>query len=111
MMSIENFRIELFQKLLAARCAPHERLFFITRDLFSGDTGDIRVYMDSEMQHLVNLYPYQVAYVSCESNPNQLTFIDIIPELKEEGGNIIQTFYFYDCEQHKVSSFVNIVKP
>ncbi len=110
MMPIEQFREELFQKLFAARSIEHERLFYISKKNFSGETGDIRAYMDSEMQHFVNAYPYRVAYVSCESDESNLAFIDIVPDLKDVGGTIMQTFYFYDCDNHKISSFVNMVK-
>ena len=111
MMAIEDFKKELFAKLLAARIIEHERLFFIPKDLFSGTIADIRVYMDSEMQNLVTIPPYRVSYVSCESSVDQLAFIDITPDLKEENGIITQTFYYYDCDNHKVSCFINLVKP
>ncbi len=109
-MTIEEFRLELFQKLLAARTIEHERVFYIPKSLFSGVIPDIRVYMDSELQHLVNAYPYRVAYISCESDKDNLAFIDIIPEIKEINGVIMQTYYLYDCDNHKVTSFVNMVK-
>lgn len=111
MMSIEDFKKELFDKLLAARTIEHNRLFYIPKDLFSGTIVDIRVYMDSEMQKLVNVHPYCVSYVSCESNDSRLAFIDIIPDLKEDNGIITQTYYYYDCDNHRVSCFINLVKP
>lgn len=111
MLTIEAFRTELFQKLLAARIIEHERVFYIPKSLFSDEINDIRVFMDSEMQHLVNVYPYRVAYISCESDKDNLAFIDIIPDINEVNGVIMQTFYYYDCESHTVTSFVNLVKP
>lgn len=94
MMSIEQFKIELFQKLFAARSIEHERLFYIPKTFFSEETGDIRAYMDSEMQHLVNAYPYRVAYVSCESDDRNLAFID----MQSDGGTGSSSPAIIKCE-------------
>lgn len=111
MLTIEEFKVELFQKLLEARKAEHDRLFVIPKEKFSKDIPDIRVFMDSEMQRLVTVYPYQFSYVMCESDADKLAFLDIIPDIKDESGVITQTYYLYDCDSHKVVSFINIVKP
>ncbi len=111
MMQIDEFKKELFQKLLEARKVEHDRLFSIPKTIFSGEISDIRTYMDTELQHLVTVYPYQVSYVMCESDAAKLVFLDIIPDIKEIDGVIIQTYYLYDCDNHKVTSFVNMVKP
>ena len=111
-MRVNDFKTELFQKLLEARKSEHDRLFCIPKTLFSGIIDDIRVYMDTEMQRLVTVNPYQVSYVMCESDADKLVFLDIIPDIKEEGGEIIQTYYLYDCDNHQVVKFINNkVKP
>ena len=110
MMKNEKFREELFAKLLAARIRKHPRLICIGPELFSEPIEDLTVYMDSEMRQLVTVYPYRVAYVQCESDKDHLMFIDIIPDVKELDGEIIQTFYYYDCEKRQVSSFIQCIE-
>ncbi len=111
MMQIEKFREELFAKLLAARTKRHPRMISIGCELFSQPIEDMTEYMDSEMRHLVTVYPYRMSYVSCESDKDHLMFIDIIPEVRDVNGIIEQRFYYYDCENHQVTSFVQYIEP
>lgn len=108
-MTKEEFKKELFSLLFFARKMQTERLFTITRDNLSRPVVDIRVYMDSEMQHLVTLYPYSFSYVSCESTPDQLVFIDIVPDVKENEKEVELTNYYYDCEKKSIGSFITIL--
>lgn len=110
MMSIEKFKEELFSKLYYARKLQQDKLISIGRELFSDSVGDIRVYMDSEMQHLVTLLPYSFSYVGCESTADHLTFLDIIPDIKESEREVEVTNYYYDCEKKCVCSFLTILK-
>lgn len=105
-MTIEEFKQELFALLYNARKMKTERLFTISKDKFSVPVADIRVYMDSEMQYLVTLYPYSFSYVSSESTPDQLTFIDIVPDVKENEKEVELTNYYYDCEKKSIGMFI-----
>lgn len=105
-MTIEKFKQELFALLYNARKMKTERLIAISKDKFSLPVADIRVYMDSKMQHLVTLYPYSFSYVSCESTPDQLAFIDIVPDVKENEKEVELTNYYYDCEKKSIGMFI-----
>ena len=109
MMTIEDFKQELFTLLYHARKMKTERLFAISKDKFSVPVADVRAYMDSEMQHLVTFYPYSFSYVSCEATPDQLVFIDIVPDVKENEKEVELTNYFYDCEKKRVNTFITIL--
>lgn len=109
-MAIEKFKEELFGKLYNVRKMPHDRLIVIGRDQFSEVEGDVRVYMDSEMQHLVTLYPYSFSYVISESNADQLVFLDIVPDIKDSEKEVELTNYYYDSDKHRVCTFVKIIK-
>lgn len=110
MMKIEKFKEELFEKLFNVRKTVHDRMFIIDYELFSEDVGDMRVYMDSEMQHLVTLSPYGFSYVGCESTAHELAFLDIVPDIKESVHEVELTNYYYDCEKRRVCTLVTILK-
>ncbi len=110
MMKIEKFKEELFEKLFNVRKMVHDRLFVIDNGLFSEDVCDMRVYMDSQMQHLVTLSPYSFSYVSCESTAHGLAFLDIVPDIKDSDHEVELTNYYYDCEKKRVCTFVTILK-
>ena len=110
MMTIDKFKEELFVKLYHARKLRPKRLIQIGRELFSENVGDIRVYMDTEMLHLVTLYPYCFSYVGCESTADQLAFLDIMPDIKETEHEVELTNYYYDCERRSIGSLLTILK-
>lgn len=109
MIKPEKFKEELFEKLINARKILNNRLFVIEKSLFSGIDCDIRLYMDSEMQHLVTLDPYYFSYVSCESTTDQLAFLDIVPDVKDTGKEVELTNYYYDCEKRRVCTFIKVI--
>lgn len=109
MIKPEKFKEELFEKLINARKILNNRLFVIEKSLFSGIDCDIRLYMDSEMQHLVTLYPYYFSYVSCESTSDKLVFLDFVPEVKDTDKEEEWTCYYYDCDKRQVCTFIKVI--
>lgn len=109
MMTIEKFKEELFEKLFNVRKMHHDRLFVVGKDKFSSNVDDIRVFMDSEMQHLITLSPYSFSYVISASDADHLAFLDIVPDIRESEHEVEWTNYFYDSEKRRVCTFVTIV--
>lgn len=110
MMTVEKFEEKLFCKLYNVRKIAHDRLFVIGKDYFYVGEGDIRVFMDSNMQHLVTLYPYNFSYVNCESDADHLVFLDILPVIKESEHEVEMTNFYYDCDNKRVCSFLSVIK-